>query len=304
MTDLAESNREFFVSYRVRFTVDNPVPVSVVIDSLKAYERLLKKSGKFLESVYDGLHITSTTVYVEEIVDGSFVEDFLVKYVVGEENEEQFRNLVDNVLRDNQKMKTAVAVGVGTLIGAGAMSAYLGSSGDTSTQPAIEAYNSVVIQAAGDINIPEKKVQEFYEKNKNNKQIARDTIDALKPASVTSGSMMEVQGIPVSLTMSSEAIEALPADMSFIPPNEQDKTYDSMDIYISASDEDSGRKGWGGLVPDLFNNRVKFVLNEGVDPKSLHGKRKVKASITVHEVYNAAINKYEAKSVTINEVKS
>ncbi len=304
MIDLVASNREFFTSYRVRFTVDNPVPVNIVIDSLKAHERLLKKSGKFLESVYDGLHITATTIYVEEIVDGSWVVDFLVKYVVGEENEELFRQLVENVLGDNQKMRTAVAVGVGALLSAGAISAYNASTPDAVSQPAIEAHNSIVIQAAGDINISEEKVQEFIEKNKNNKQVARDTIDALRPASVTPGSMMEVQGIPVSMTMSSEAIEALPTDMSFIPPNEQDKTYNSMDIYISASDEDSGKKGWGGLVPDLFNNRVKFILGDGVDPKSLHGKRKIKASITVHEVYNANNNKYEAKSVTINDVQS
>lgn len=302
MTDLAENNREFFTSYRVRFTVENPVPVDIVIDSLKAHERLLKRSGKFLESVYDGLHITATTVYVEEISEGSWVADFLVKYVVGEENEEQFRELFDNILRDNQKMRTAVAVGVGALLYAGAQALYSSYVPDTPSQPAIEAHNSIVIQAAGDINIPEEKVQEFIEQNKNNKQVARDTIDALKPASVTPGSMMEVQGVPVNLTMSGEAIEALPADMSFIPPNEQYKTYDSMDIYISASDEDSGKKGWGGLVPDLFNNRVKFVLDEDVDPKSLHGKRKVKARITVYEVYNANTNKYETKSVTINEV--
>lgn len=304
MTGLIENNREFFTSYRVRFTVENPVPVNIVIDSLRAHEKLIKRSGKFLESVYDGLHITATTVYVEEIVDGSWVVDFLVKYVVGEENEEQFRQLVENVLGDNEKMRTAVAVGVGALLSAGAISVYNAYAPDAVTAPAIEAHNSVVIQAAGDINIPAEKIQEFIEKNKDNKQVARDTIDALKPASVTSGSMMEVQGIPVSLTMSSEAIESLPADMSFIPPNEQDKTYDSMDIYISASDEDSGKKGWGGLVPDLFNNRVRFVLDENVDPKALHGKRKVNASITVHEVYNANANKYETKFVTINEVRN
>lgn len=304
MIDLIENNREFFTSYRVRFTVENPVPVNIVIDSLRAHERLIKRSGKFLESVYDGLHITATTVYVEEIVDGSWVVDFLVKYVVGEENEEQFRQLVENVLGDNEKMRSAVAVAVGALLSAGAISAYNASTPDAVTAPAIEAHNSVVIQAAGDINIPAEKVQEFIENNKDNKQVVKDTIDALKPASVTPGSMMEVQGIPVSLTMSSEAIESLPADMSFIPPNEQDKTYDSIDIYISASDEDSGKKGWGGLVPDLFNNRVRFVLDENVDPKALHGKRKVNASITVHEVYNANANKYETKFVTINEVRN
>lgn len=62
MTALADGNLEFFTSYRVRFTVSDPVPVSIVIESLRAHERLLKKSSKFLESVYDGLHITATNV--------------------------------------------------------------------------------------------------------------------------------------------------------------------------------------------------------------------------------------------------
>lgn len=302
MTALADGNLEFSTSYRVRFTVEDPVPVSIVIESLKAHERLLKKSSKFLESVYDGLHITATNVYVEEIVDGSWVADFLIKFVVGEQNEAQARELWDNILRDNTRMRTAVAVGVGALLSIGATSAYNAYMPDAPSQPAIEAHNSVVINAAGDVNIPAEKVEEFIEQNRNNKQVAKDTINALKPASVTPGSMMEVQGIPVNLTLSSEAIEALPEDMSFIPPNEQDDVYSDMSIYVSASDEDSGKRGWAGLVPDIMDARVKFVLDDTVDPRELHGKRRVQADIIVHKVYDASTNQYKIKSVTITDI--
>lgn len=302
MTDIAENNREFFTSYRVRFTVENPVPVDIVIESLKAHEKLLKRSGKFLESVYDGLHITATNVYVEEISEGSWVADFLVKYVVGEENEAQFRLLYDNILRDNQRMRTAVAVGVGALMSAGMISAYQAYMPDSPSQPAIEAHNSVVIQAAGNVNIPAEKVEEFIEQNKNNKQVAKETLSALKPASVTPGSLMEVQGIPVDLTLNSEAIESLPEDMSFIPPNEQDDVYSNISVYVSASDEDSGKRGWAGLVPDIFDSRVKFILDDNVSPRDLHGRRRVQANIIVHKVYVASTNQYQVKSVTITDI--
>lgn len=302
MTDLVEGNREFCTSYRVRFTVEDPVPVHIVIESLKAHERLLKKSSKFLESVYDGLNITATNVYVEEIVDGSWVADFLIKFVVGEQNEAQARELWDNILRDNTRMRTAVAVGVGALLSIGATSAYNAYMPDAPSQPAIEAHNSVVINAAGDINIPAEKVEAFMEQNRNNKQVAKDTLGALKPASVTPGSMMEVQGVPVDLTLTSEAIEALPEDMSFIPPNEQDDVYSDISIYISASDEDSGKRGWAGTISNVVDTRVKFVLDDDIDPRDLHGRRRIQADIIVHKVYDASTNEYKIKSATITNV--
>lgn len=302
MTALADGNLEFSTSYRVRFTVEDPVPVSIVIESLKAHEKLLKKSSKFLESVYDGLHITATNVYVEEIVDGSWIVEFLIKYVVGEDNADDARRLWDNIRRDNTRMRTALAVGAGALISAGMISAYQAYMPDAPSQPAIEAHNSVIINAAGDINIPAEKVEEFIEQNKDSKQVAKDTLSALKPASVTPGSMMEVQGIPVNLTLSSEAIEALPEDMSFIPPNEQDDVYSDISIYISASDEDSGKRGWAGTISNITDTRVKFVLDDTVDPRELHGRTRVQADIIVHKVYDASTNQYRIKSVTITDI--
>lgn len=302
MTALADGNLEFSTSYRVRFTVEDPVPVSIVIESLRAHERLLKKSSKFLESVYDGLHITATNVYVEEIVDGSWVADFLVKYVIGEENADEARRLWENIVRDNERMRTALAVGVGALLSIGATSAYNAYMPDAPSQPAIEAHNSVVINAAGDVNIPAEKVEEFIEQNRNNKQVAKDTLAALKPASVTPGSMMEVQGVAVDLSLSSEAIEALPEDMSFIPPNEQDDVYSDISIYISASDEDSGKRGWAGTISNVVDTRVKFVLDDDIDPRDLHGRRRIQADIIVHKVYDASTNEYRIKSATITNV--
>lgn len=296
------TNNEFFTTYRVKFTVDNPVPVDIVIESLKAHERLLKKTGKFLESVYEGLNINETSVYVEEIIDGSWIVDFLIKYTIGKDNAEEAKKIIDNILDKKEAMRLAVALGVGALLYAGAQSIYTKKFPSAKPQPAIEAHNSLVLQAAGDINIPESKVNDFIESNLNNKQVAKDTISALKPAKVTQGSYMEVQGITADLTISNEVIDILPEDMSFIEPNEQDKIYHNIDVYVSASDEDSGKKGWGGLVPDLFNQRVKFVLDDGVDPKKLHGQRHIKADITVHEVYDASLNKFRVKSVIINKV--
>lgn len=302
MTDIATDNMEFFTSYRVRFTVSDPVPVSIVIESLRAHERLLKKSSKFLESVYDGLHITATNVYVEEIVDGSWVVDFLVKYVIGEENADEARRLWENIVGDNERMRTAVAVAAGSLLTAGMLGAYQAYMPDAPSIPAIEAHNSVVINAAGDVNIPAERVEEFIEQNRNNKQVAKDTLAALKPASVTPGSMMEVQGVAVDLSLSSEAIEALPEDMSFIPPNEQDDVYSDVSIYISASDEDSGKRGWAGTISNVVDTRIKFVLDDDIDPRDLHGRRRIQADIIVHKVYDASTNEYRIKSATITDV--
>ncbi|MDC5181006.1 hypothetical protein NRA14_17190, partial [Acinetobacter baumannii] len=84
--------------------------------------------------------------------------------------------------------------------------------------------------------------------------------------------------------------------------NEREINYSNTDIYIYASDRDKSTVGWAGIVPDLFESRVKFELADEVNPNTLHGQRKVKADIIVHEKYNTAQKEYKPFKVTILKV--
>src|SRR5699024_5055676 len=86
--------RRLFVSstviestFRIKYTTDNQIPIPDIVRSLRSIERTLMRTDRFVEKAYPGIKISSVEVYISNMHEGSFVKDFIIKYVVGgEEN--------------------------------------------------------------------------------------------------------------------------------------------------------------------------------------------------------------------------
>ena len=197
-------------------------------------------------------------------------------------------------------MKTAVGIGVGIAIGV-ATSAYF--SAEKTCTPAIEAHQSVIIQAAGDINLSTKDIKEFKSSiEKDEKKLTEEVVGAMSPAKLTEGSTLEIEGVPSQLNVDAESVKAIPA--KYVQPQQENKIeeYKNTDIYIFASDQDKRTSGWAGIVPQLFEQRVKFKLADDIDPFQLHGHRNLKADIAVVKQFNRATRQFEIKEVLIIKV--
>ena len=101
-----------FAPYRAKFTIDEVVPVDLAIRSLKSFEALLHRTKPLMSTFLQDAQINSTEVFVKEVGEGSFIVDFLVKYVIGEENKEKAEEIYDSTLRNNEKLKLVVALGL------------------------------------------------------------------------------------------------------------------------------------------------------------------------------------------------
>lgn len=110
----------FFAEYRARFTIDEPVPVDIAIKSLKSFEALLERTRLLVSMSMENINIESTEVFVKEVGEGSFIVDFLVKYVIGEENRQKAEEIYESTVRNNEKVRTVVALGVGAALVVGA----------------------------------------------------------------------------------------------------------------------------------------------------------------------------------------
>lgn len=288
-------------SFRMKFTIDEPVPVDVAIKSIRNFEKLLLRTTPLVEAALDNQTITSTEIFVQEIVEGSFIIDFLIKHVLGEKNAEKAQEVFHDVIKDNTKVRTAVGVGVGIAIGV-ASAAYF-SAEKQPTPPAIEAHQSVILQAAGDIHISSEDLEKYKSSiESDEKKLTEEVVGAMSPAKLTNGSTLEIEGVPTQLNVNSESIDAIP--VKYVAPEQENKIeeYQNTDIYVFASDQDKRTSGWAGIVPELFEHRVKFKLSEEIDPFELHGHRKLKADIAVVKQFNRSTKKFEVKEVLIINV--
>lgn len=282
-------------SYSIKYTTTQPVPIEEIIDSLISLEKLLKRTPKFIEQHYKGIKIIETQVSVSSIESGSLIEDFCVKYVFkGKDNYDNAKAVIDKMIEDNQVIKTIVAMGVGGMIAYGLFAA------NGETKPAIEAYNNTIINIGAEVDFKAADIALVLD-SMPKKALAKEAVQAVKPAKGEVGATIEM-GESSAFTMPKAFIEQAPMQFEAPMPVEKSNRYDDIEIFIFASDKDSSDKGWAGIAPALFDHRVKFTLNDKLNPASLHGRTKARANVIVHEKFVKEKKAYVVKMVEIIEI--
>lgn len=271
-------NKELYfeATYAVHFSTKDPVPIRQIVDSLLAYESLLTRSAPFLEKRFGGLQIKRTEVLVSHIDSGSLTMEWVIRYIIGDENYDEGKALLAKIAKEKNVVNTVVSMSVGGLIVLGAMQ-FLPDKKPTSH---IEAYNNTIIAIGAEIDFKADDVQAVLDGVRDRKRLAKETVEALSPAHNDPDATVTVRD-DSALTMPPELIADIPAEYAPPQPKEFTKDYSNRPIQIYASDRDKQSSGWAGIVPGIVDKRVKFDLWEEVVPSQLHGRTMVDADITV-----------------------
>tara|TARA_R110000772_G_scaffold48089_4_gene109886 strand:- start:71747 stop:72634 length:888 start_codon:yes stop_codon:yes gene_type:complete len=268
---------EVTTSYSVKFTNKNPVPIEVIVESLISYEKLLKRTARFIEKAYDGIEVVDTEILVKQVESGSLREEFLIRHVFkSKENYENAKEVVHKIIEDNAGVKLIVAMSVGAIIGA----AVVGWASSDAGKTHVEAYNNTIINIGGDMEFTADDVHSVLKGMGDKTRISKEVIGAMAPAQLDPAATLEVEGQP-SITIPAQVLNQIPESYERPLPSEKEYHYDDIVIEIFASDRDKTESGWAGTVPGVAEQRVKFSLSDEVLPNQLHGKTKAKANITV-----------------------
>lgn len=284
-------------NFHLKYDTENYASIDDVIKSLKSVEALLLRSGRFVEKAYPGVRVTNTKVFIQELQSGSLFNNFVVQFMVGgEANAKELEACLKKIAQESQPVRTVVAVGVGAAMMYGASQVL--PKGDP--VKAIEAHNSVIIQAGQDVNLSSEAIAEVLDSFKDKKQLAKEAIDAIYPAKAESAPI-EMGGLEL-LTIPSSVVKSVPENYEPPLPEEKDEKYKDITLLISASDRDNADKGWAGVAAGVFDNRIKIQL-DGIDPKRLHGRTKVKADVTITSRYQKGKKQYVPMLIVVTAVK-
>jgi len=288
---------EISTSYQVKYTNKTPVPISEIVKSLQAYERFLRLTPAFIEQAYEGIKIVDVEVNVKSLESGSLIEDYVIRYIFkGEENYEQAKQIFLKIMDNSEALRLIVAVGVGSILTYGVVKSM--SSNSPSIQ--IENVHNSIINVGAKTNLSEADINSVLESLPDKKRIAKDSIDILSPTRTDSSASIEVAGFN-ELTFTPEAIAEAPKEYISPEPEEQTTNYTNVDLVIYASDRDKLAQGWAGLAPGIVDKRIKFELGDDVDPKTLHGRVRVKADISVISKYNRRKRHFEPTQIIIKK---
>lgn len=287
-------------SYTVKYTNKEPVPISDIIRSLKSTERLLQRTPPFVEKAFKGVKVLDVKVFVEELESGSLYERFVIKYVVGgEENHEKLKEVIDTMM-NNGALKVVVASGFAALATYGVMSA--SSPGAPTTHIEDHSTNIVNIVTAGEnSNLTGADINAILSNITDKKTLAKEAVDFIKPAKSDPHATIEMADIP-ELTIKKDFIKQAPSDYEPPVQQEKDESYDNVDVDIIASDRENYDKGWAGTIANLVNNRTKIELDDAVYPSKVHGKTKVRADVVITSRFQKSKKKYVPHLIHIKVV--
>lgn len=292
-------NQQYVIEtvYSLKYTTKEPVSIPEIISSLKSTEKLLKRTPAFIEKAFEGIKVTDVEVYVEHLETGSLVTDYVVKYVIGSDNAEKLKIIWEDMMANNQPLKLVVAMSMGAMVTYGVMKTMTPTQATTH----IEAYEGSTVMVGSQVGLSGDDVSNILDKITDKKQLAKESVDFIKPARADGQATIEMSGVP-ELTIQHDFVDEAPEEYTPPVPQEKSEIYSNVSLFIAASDRDKTESGWGGTVPGVVDKRVRFMLDENVDPKSLHGRINVKADVEVHSRYVQSAKKYEVKYVLITKV--
>lgn len=287
------------VEYGIKYTTHHAVPIAEIIETLESYERLLKRTAPFIEKAYAGIQIVDTKVRVSYIESGSLIESFLVEYVFkGQDNYDDAKKVCDKLMKDNEVVRTIVALGVGGLITYGAMQALPAGTPTTN----LTAYNNTIINVGADIDFTSDDFQAALKAaSKDKKALAKDAVAVVRPAKSDPTAEIQVTGQP-KMTLPSNAIVEAPEEYAPPVPEERTSNYNGVTVVIHASDMDNKDKGWAGSIASISPSRKPVILGDSVDPSSLHGRTSVLADVTVHEKFSKQKKTYIPQRIELTRV--
>lgn len=308
-TIVSLDNNEVIIDtkFRIYYDTSEFVPVQDIISALKAVESMVTRAApKFIEAAYPGIKVYDSEIFIDHLESGSLDIEVILRQAIGNDKYDRGAKLVDDakiliqeIISDNKVMNNLVVAALSAALGAGIVYA-TGSSTDTPASAPVTFVNNGVYNQSGTVVLSSDQIDKILDKLPQ-KKLAQDAVDFVKPAKQDDKAsiIIDDQDGITQVKFEPEQIKKIPD--TYEPPiqQEREKNHSNIDIYIYASDRDKSSAGWAGIVPDLFEDRVKFELVDGLSPDSLHGRRKVKADIIVHERYTPSKNSYKPYKVTI-----
>lgn len=288
------------VPFELYYDTKNGIPIEDAIEQLKALSKIINKQAGIASSISKA-SIERTEIFVNELIEGSWQEKLCIRlFFKNEEEYEKFKNACGDIEMSNW-LRTVIAMGFGAFM-LFSIQQMLPKK-DEKPQINIEvSNNSGIVSLGKSVDLSDEQINKVLEKNSNpSKAEKQAALDVLSPAKNGGATQIKLVGYD-ELTIPQSSFETLPDEIPNQDGMDKESPYSNIDLYIYASDRDKASIGWAGIVPELFENRVKFELADGVDPNTLHGRRKVKADIVVHEKYISSQKSYKPFKVTILKV--
>lgn len=277
------------IDLSVYFSNPDAIPATVFAESVAGFNRMAKQASDAIVSILGVDNTAGSALYLETVRNGSKLTDFVFRIFLGSDEEAaRTADILHQRFGVNRFMESRH---VQNIIFAAIIAFCLRDVVRTfapaeKAGAAIEATNSVILNAGRDLNIaPDMLEQMFREKIPSPIKAGKGAVQALQPALMKDDTKVKIGG--------RDGVEIPPAVVTNMPPpsaiSDKDKPeridMKNVRIRVLASDIDRRKSGWAIMLPEdsvYPGKRIKAVLDETIRPSDLMYKAWVDADISIY----------------------
>lgn len=286
-----------FIEHSLVYSNRHPVPVEDVLASLEGMRRVTKTFLPSTLSKLTGSKILEAQLLVDGFDYGSFKESFWLQLIFSSERsmkrfQKAFRaadlaGMYKELPMGNKPVVKTIVVSsvIASLLTYGALK-YVGASGSASDQALVAANNNTIIMIGAEAyQVSPKDFLGIIEAvtEGRHKHLAQDAAKVLAPAKGEPGAKLDFGG---GLEVPRAVVDAMPREPEF-EANESEQAFTNVLIDIRQTNRDSDAHGWRGRIANMFDDRVKLTLGDGVALAELVGKLEVRADVVVRYRMNS-----------------
>lgn len=278
---------EYSVPHRVVYQTEDPIPVSEVVQSLIANERLLQELKPFLEACVPGLVIEVIRVTVRDISQASPLREILIATMLvtfQQDLAKEVPQLVEKLfgLPVTDQYDSLVTVVFCALVLYGIDFVYKKINKVTESNKIARQLDGLIRDVAADTGVSEdrirKIIQEKYAKNKLN-MLARSALQFFMPS-------RRHRNAPVLVgerKISSDIIAEIPSEAQIedFQDDEASEILENVEIELHAQDVDRTKTGWAGVVPSISKRRMRMEVYPPVRPQDIYTKERIRGDVIV-----------------------
>lgn len=273
------------VEHEFRYTFNEPMQVSDLIMSLKAYETLTTSYlPKILNELF-AVKVEKIQVAVSEIERGSFLEKLIFKLCFKDEAAfddfclKMRRFLGTESTDGNINMSRIIMYAMTALLGVGV--GYLLFKSPAKTQEAVTNNIITIINNANNDGLDGEHIVEVVKAATGayKQKTAENVAKVYLPANKYQGS--------VTLAANGEKVEPVQQEIVATLPKDVDlrdtpltEDYKDIDVQIRATDRDKNT-GWHAIIEQIVPSRVRLELPGDIDLNRLANNATIRANVTV-----------------------
>ena len=242
------------------------IPIADVAKALLALEKVSSLAPILLENLFDDVNVKNMSIYVDELESGSLKEKIQYYLWVAfqknlSENSGVEYNNIENKSDSNKSNIVGWVIAASLVV---ALKYAADKAFPNQEKPYIQQQINITVQAGRDITgmDTDELLEKIEAVVKENPEAIKGAVEFTKPAKNESDAYLK---FGEDVNFSPEFLKEVPNSLLIEDEQERVIELNATEVFIRATDKDSGKKGWGATVPEFNEKRIRMHIAPGID---------------------------------------